>query len=102
MTTINGITLEEAKAIAAKGDEVVVADGQVERIQNRKPKEKEKLPIYRREEVDAFLNGLEKEGRMYLLAHISWQERLESLAEKMQSEEDALEAIYLRSKAVQC
>ena len=101
MTTINGITLEEAKAIA-KDAEIIVADGQVERIQNKKPKEKEKLPIYRREEVDAFLNGLEKEGRMYLLAHISWQERLESLAEKMQSEEDALEAIYLRSKAVQC
>ena len=49
------------------------------------------------------LNNLERKERLYLLSRIDWRERMESLAEKMFNDTQALDVIYLRAKAVrQC
>ena len=101
---INGLTLEEMKQLADKQQiNITVNDGNIDRIPRGKaPEEKETLAVYKADEVDAFLNSLGRRERMYLLSHISWQERLESLAEKMDADTAALDVIYLRAKAVRC
>jgi hypothetical protein len=100
----NDITLAEAEELYEKsGATTTINDGEITRIsRGTAPAPKPELPRYSNDEIEGFLNALSAKERKYLLSKMSWLERLESLAEKMDADTRALDVIYLRAKEVRC
>jgi len=99
------MTINELEELHEKtGATIEINDGEIQKISKGKaPEEKEEVPAFKRDEIEAMLNNLERKERLYLLSRIDWRERMESLAEKMFNDTQALDVIYLRAKAVrQC
>lgn len=117
MATYNkGLTLEEVEALAKKGNSAVkINDGAVSEVEANSERphnsliedmiedkygKTSEIKFVSKEEIHNFVGGLSKAEIFYMLSLIDWRMKMDSIAQMIQENSDALDVIYLRSKHV--